>query len=433
MRKNHWLLFLLMVVFSACRQEKSEKQENSFNELEKYISSEVSEGRLKGVHGLVFYDGEIVFDRYLGLRDAELSDSMQGNEEFFIQSMTKPIISVALMILVEEGKVLLDDPIGDYLPKFSTPSVAKNSQIGIEGGSIPAKRQPTIRELLSHTGGLSHGLTSSVLDSEIFQQATGGPVKTLSDRIEVLSRLPLMYEPGTRWNYSFSTDLIAGVIEKVSGQSIDVFLEERIFSPLGMSNTGYNLNEAKATRVQVVYDFMPDIILKVAANQPSPRGNTLLAGSNGLFSTTHDYLLFARMLLGKGELNGVKIVKSETIDLMLKDATIGLQGHPSHNEVVTKAVTGLVLDTQGSFGLEPGYGFGLGFGVLIDSIAAERPAVPNGEFFWGGSHATSFFINPKNNLIGIFMTQIGYMPHPNPYLYYHGDQMRKFTYSSVNR
>jgi CubicO group peptidase (beta-lactamase class C family) len=421
-------LYILPLLALACAQEQTVEIPQSFGELDHYLASEIEEGRLKGVHGLVFHNGAIVFDRFYGHRDSERSDPMQGNEQYYLKSMTKPIMSVAAMILVEEGLISLDDPVGMHLPQFASPSVAINIQEGSKGGAVAAQRQPTIRELLSHTSGLSHGLMPTGLDMEIWQKANAPEVRTLADRLHALSQLPLTYEPGTRWHYSFSPDLLAGVIEKVTGQSVDQFLQERIFTPLEMRNTGYNLDELQASRLQVVHDFMPDSTLQPALEQISPSGNTLYAGNDNLFSTTYDYLLFARMLLGKGELNGVRILKPETVALMTTDATAGLGGRSTKEDVLVKLATAVVVDKNADFTLEPGYGFGLGFGVLLDSFAADRPNVPNGEFLWSGAYSTHFFINPEMNLIGVFMTQIGWSPNPNPYLFYFGDQMRRFTY-----
>jgi CubicO group peptidase (beta-lactamase class C family) len=431
--KKILLIILPAFAFLQCTAPKVETGKSNFKELGNYLSTEVKNGKLRGVHAMVYHEGTLVFDQFYGYRDFEALDSMRGDEQYFIQSMTKPIVSVGLMILVEEGKISLDDPVGKYLPQFSTPLVAKNPNEGIDVEKYPAKRSPTIKELLSHTSGMSHGLTATVLDGQLLQRALSSENKSLNDRLKVLSDFPFLYEPGTRWNYSFSTDLLAGVIEKVSGQPLDQFLEERIFQPLGMKNTGYNLTESQAARIQVVYDFMPDTTLVKAANQPSPSGNTLFAGVNALFSTTQDYLTFAKMLLGQGELNGVRILKPETISLMTTDFTNGLLGHPQKEEVIAKIANGIVVDKDLNFVLEPGYGFGLGFGILLDSLAAERPTATNGEFFWGGANSTYFFINPKENLIGVMMTQIGFLPNPNPYHYHYGDQFRKHIYGSINK
>lgn len=428
------LLFISpILLFFHCSSPKEEAIKSDFQDLENYLSSEVKNGKLRGVHGMVFHEGNLVFDQYYGYRDFETQDPMKGDEQYFIQSMTKPIVTVGLMTLVEEGKVSLEDPVGMYLPQFSAPLVAKNGNEGISVEKYPAKRSPLIKELLSHTSGMSHGLTATALDAELLQSALSPENKSLNDRLKVLSDFPFLYEPGTRWNYSFSTDLIAGVIEKVSGQPLDQFLLERIFQPLGMKNTGYNLTESQAARVQVVYDFMADTTLVKAENQPMSSGNTLFAGVNALFSTTQDYMTFAKMLLGQGELNGVRILKPETVLLMTTDFTRGMLGHPNKEEVIAKVATGIVVDKDLNFVLEPGYGFGLGFGILLDSLAAERQTVSNGEFFWGGANSTYFFINPKEDLIGIMMTQIGFLPNPNPYHYHYGDQFRKYTYSSLTK
>lgn len=402
---------------------------DSFIQLNNYLSGEVRDGRLKGVHGLVYHNGAVVYDHYYGVRDDESKDPMQGNEEYYIQSMTKPIITTALMTLYDEGKFSLDDPIEKYLPEFAHVQVALDPSKGAAGGSREAKSKITIVELLTHTSGFSAGLTPGKLDQEIGAAMFNPAIKNLETRVKTLSTLPLMYEPGTRWNYSFSTDVVARLIEVLSGMNVSDYLTERIFKPLDMKNTGYNLNPEQQQRVMIVYNFQQDTTLKRAVRQPSTSGNTLFPGINGLFSTTDDYLKFAEMILNRGELNGKRILKSETVELMTKDHTSNITHRLTTSSKMTKLINGLCIDEEGSANLEPGYGFGLGFCILNDPAAAGRTSLARGELFWTGYNATYFFINPDDRLISIFMTQVG--GGFNPYGFYFGDKMREYTYQGI--
>jgi CubicO group peptidase (beta-lactamase class C family) len=431
MKKIIYLILICSVPFSFSFNPINKKNEpaGSFKELDNYLSGEIKDGRLKGVHGLVFHSGKVVYDHFYGERDAESKDPMQGNEEYFIQSMTKPIVTVALMTLYEEGKFSLNDPIEKYLPEFKDLKVAIDPNLGAEGGTKEPKTKVTIAEILSHTSGFSHGLTPMKLDQEIAQALFNPSIKNLETRVKILSTIPLMYEPGTKWNYSFSTDVAARLIEVISGKNMSEFLQERVFTPLEMKSTGYNLNPAQQKRVMTVYDFQKDSTLKRSAMQPAASNNTLFGGINGLFSTTGDYLKFAKMILNKGELNGNRILKSETVELMTKDYTANIARKPNAASKIIKFINGLCIDEEGSTNLEPGYGFGLGFCILNNPAMAGRNGVPKGELFWAGYNSTYFFINPTDQLIGIFMTQIG--GASNPYSFYYGDKMREYTYKGV--
>lgn len=240
-----------------------------------------------------------------------------------------------------------------------------------------------------------------------------------------------MFQPGTKFTYSFSVDVTARIIEVVSGKSLDVYLKEKIFEPLGMKNTGYNLNEDQTKREMMVYDFMPDKTLKRALGQPKPNKNTLFAGVNALFSTTHDYMVFAEMLLNKGSLNAVQILKPATVDLMTTTVTDDLLTKTKEKSNYINAANGLVVDGMGTLNLEPGYDFGLGLCVLKDPSIAKRDNAAKGEFFWSGANATHFFVNPTQKLVAVFMTQIGFMPNRNPYGFYFGDEFRKNIYKDI--
>ncbi len=422
------LIAYMLLLIGCSNAPKAAKSVNQFVPIDSYLQTEISSGHLKGVHGLVFQNGQIIYDKTFGSRDADNNAPMHGDEIYFIQSMTKPIISVGLMTLFEEGKFSLDDPIEKYLPAFSQVTVVNNPMEGIKSGSHPARKQITIAELLSHTSGLSHGLTSSEYDKDVRAAISNPAIKTIAARVDALAKLPLNYEPGTKWNYSFSTDIIARLIEILSGMNTSDFIQSRVLKPLGMSNTGYNLSEEQQKRLMVVYNFQPDSSLLRSEKQPTASGNTLFAGVNALFSTTHDYLQFARMLLNGGELDGKRILKKETIDLMRKDYTTGITSRPDTTATFYKLAPGIVIDKDGTSNLQPGYGFGLGFGLLNDPVAAGNIG-PAGEFFWNGANSTYFFINPKLNLIGIFMTQVGFVK--NPFHYYFGARMRDVVYRAV--
>lgn len=429
--KKFNLILIAFIVFLFSYSNRTEAQSNAFHNLDHYLQTEIKEGRLKGVHAAVYQNGSLVYDHFYGYRDVELKDTMQGNEEYFIQSMTKPIVSVGLMKLYEAGKIKLDDPIEKYLPEFKNLRVVNDPKIGSSSGSHPANASITIRQLLSHTSGLSHGISPIAYDKEIFNAAFNPTIKTLAERVAVIATLPLMFQPGTKFTYSFSVDVTARIIEVVSGKSLDVYLKEKIFEPLGMKNTGYNLNEDQTKREMMVYDFMPDKTLKRALGQPKPNKNTLFAGVNALFSTTHDYMVFAEMLLDKGSLNAVQILKPATVDLMTTTVTDDLLTKTKEKSNYINAANGLVVDGMGTLNLEPGYDFGLGLCVLKDPSIAKRDNAAKGEFFWSGANATHFFVNPTQKLVAVFMTQIGFMPNRNPYGFYFGDEFRKNIYKDI--
>ncbi|MFZ9187501.1 MAG: serine hydrolase domain-containing protein, partial [Algoriphagus sp.] len=216
-------------------------QAQSFSAFDQYLSKEVQEGRLVGVHGMVYQNGKVVYDKTYGMRDRETKDPLQGDELYFIQSMTKPIVSVALMTLYEEGKFQLDDPVSTYLPEYANLQVVNDPTIGSSSGTHPAPSSITIRQVLSHTAGMSHGIAPIAYDKELWNGIIlNGNLKTLAQRTEALAKIPLAFDPGSKWNYSFSPDLVGRLVEVLSGKSLDQYLQERIFGPLEMNNSGYN-------------------------------------------------------------------------------------------------------------------------------------------------------------------------------------------------
>jgi len=430
MKKLFYLLSLTLLLVS-CKQ-KDNSDHSIFAAYDNYLSSEVNEGRLIGVQGIVYQDGKIVYEKSYGFRDRESGDSMKGNELYFIQSMTKPIVSAALMTLYDEGKFSLDDPISKYLPEFSNLQVVKDPTIGSSSGTYPASSPVTIRQALSHTAGMSHGIAPIAYDKEIWDALLVNPnIKTLGDRVTALSKLPLMWEPGSKWNYSFTPDIVGRLVEVISGKDLSTYLQEKIFDPLGMKESGYNLSEEQQKRVMVVYAFNPDSTLSRMEAQPSMKGNTIFAGVNALFCSAKDYLSFATMLLNRGELNGKRVLKAETVDLMTTDQTGSIKFRLDTTSQYAKLANGIVTDSLGTLNLEPGYHFGLGLAILHDPAMAKRTDVAKGEFFWSGANATYFFVNPSKKLVGVFMTQIASVGTPNPYGFYFGDQMRTTIYKGT--
>ena len=405
----------------------------TFAAFDRYLSTEVAEGRLIGVHGMVFQEGKLVYDQTHGLRDRESKDPLRGDEVYFIQSMTKPIVSVALMTLYDEGKFQLDDPVSKFLPEYANLLVVNDRSQGSAAGTPPAPSAITIRQVLSHTSGMSHGISALPYDKEIWNGIIlNGKLKTLAQRTEALAKMPLAFDPGSKWNYSFSPDVVGRLVEVLSGKSLDQFLQERIFGPLEMNNSGYNLSEAQKQRITTVYAFNTDTELIRTMGQPTPSGNTLFAGVNALFASTADYMRFGEMLLNQGEWNGKRILKPETVALMTADHTAGIQFRLTTNDAYTRLGNGIVNDELGTLNMEPGYGFGLGFAIVQDPKLANRPAATKGEYFWSGANSTHFFINPKKKIVAVFMTQVASVGSPNPYGFYFGNEMRNAVYKDLD-
>ncbi len=429
MKKSTLRHFLFVVSFILGVQFQLQAQ--SFTAFDQYLSKEVQEGRLVGGHGMVFQDGKIVYDKTYGLRDRESKDPLRGDELYFIQSMTKPIVSAALMTLYDEGKFQLDDPVSKYLPEYANLQVVNDPTNGSSAGIHPAPTPITIRQILSHTSGMTHGISALPYDKEIWNGIIlNGKLKTLAQRTEALAKMPLAFDPGSRWNYSFSPDVVGRLVEVLSGKSLDQYLQERIFGPLEMNNSGYNLSEPQKQRIATVYSFKPDSTLTRTMGQPTASGNTLFAGINALFTSTADYVRFGEMMLNQGEWKGKRILKSETVALMIQDQTEGAELLDS-SDAYAPLVNGIGNDALGTLNLEPGHGFGLGFAIVQEPKIANRPAAAKGEYFWGGANSTHFFINPAKKLVVVFMTQVASVGNPNPYGFYFSNELRNVVYKDL--
>jgi CubicO group peptidase (beta-lactamase class C family) len=427
MKKNTFLHLLISFFLGFQLQT----QAQSFAEFDRYLVTEVAEGRLIGVHGMIYQDGKVVYDHTYGLRDREAKDSLQKNELYFIQSMTKPIVSVALMTLYDQGKFKLDDPVAKYLPEYAQLLVVNDPLVGSSAGTHPATSQITIRQILSHTSGMSHGISPLPYDKEIWNGIIlNGKLKTLEQRTSALAKMPLAFDPGSKWNYSFSPDVVGRLVEVLSGKTLEVYLQEYIFTPLDMNDSGYNLTETQQKRVKSVYAFSADSTLNRTLAQPTRTGNTLFAGINALFTSTADYLRFGEMLLNQGSWNGKQILKPETVALMTQDQTQDIK-RLTTTDPYTRAGNGIVIDALGALNLEPGHGFGLGFAIVQDPKKADRTTSAKGEYFWAGANSTHFFVNPKKKIVAVFMTQVGSVGAVNPYGFYFGNEMRNTIYKNL--
>ena len=346
---------------------------------------------------MIYRSGELVYHEVLGKSDLETGAALVENQIFHLMSMTKPIVTVAFMMLYEEGHFRLSDPVADYLPEFAHLRVAKNNTEGIGVATDTASTQVTIEQVLSHTAGFSHGLSGSKLDNEIAAQLYFLPHADIASRVSKLAELPLIGQPGEQWFYSTSPDILARLIEVFSGMTTIEFLEQRLFTPLGMKDTGYNVPAAQAGRVVANHEVKDGKIVKAARQLPTS-GNTVYGGSFGLYSTASDYLRFTRMLLNGGELDGHRYLGSKTIESMRMNHVGDLRAD--------------------------GQGFGLGFGMVTD-VAASGTLGSEGMYYWNGAYSTFFFIDPQEDLIAILMSQRA------PYSNYHESMLRQMVYQAI--
>ena len=348
--------------------------------LEKFVQSEMDKGNIPGAVTMIIHNGQVVHQGALGYKNVATKTPMTTDDLFYIQSMTKPIISVAFMMLYEEGYFKLNDPVSKFLPEFKNLRVARSSYDDAYAPTDSLKSQITMTQLLSHSGGLTHGLNQNPVQNR-FRNAYFNPgFKTIQERVAVMTKFPLVAQPGTEWNYSAGPDVLCVLIEKFTGMSVNEFLKARIFDPLEMKHTGYNVPKEEQSKIVSVHTKANNGTLSVATMQPPFENVTVWSGVNGLFSSVSDYATFCQMLLAGGTYKGKQYLSRKTIELMTANHT-------------------------GDFYPElPGTGWGLGFAVVTDGPATKTPA-SKGLFFWGGANNTHFFIDPKEKLIGLFMTQ----------------------------
>jgi CubicO group peptidase (beta-lactamase class C family) len=367
--------------------------------LEQFIQAEISSGNIPGAVTLILRNNEIVQQGAYGYKNSVEKIPASQQDLFFIQSMTKPVITVAFMMLYEEGHFMLNDPISKYLPEFKNVRVLKNQEAGINGPTDSLQSQMTITQILSHSSGLVHGLGQSNFEKEFRKAYFDSKFTDIKSRASGITKYPLVCQPGTAWNYSMGPDILAMLIEKFSGMSTRDFLMTRIFKPLGMNDTDYNVPAANQNRIFKLHTKGQGSPVTLNTNQPKSAGVTLWSGVNGLFTTAKDYGVFCQMLLNNGSWNGNQFLSRKTIELM------------TANHV-------------GNLFNRPGEGFGLGFAVVTDAGATQLPG-SNGLFYWAGANNTHFFIDPKEKLIALFLTQ------ESNFTWTYHDKLRQLVYQAV--
>ena len=393
-------LFLLISANLKAQKLASTKgiDKEALQRYESFLNSEIDNGNIAGAVSLISLGDSIVHHKAMGYSHLAEKDPMTTDHIFFIQSMTKPIVSTAMMILYDEGHFLLDDPVSKYLPKFEELTVLKKNEDGTysqEELNNPIR----IWHLLSHTAGFSHGLGTSEYDKKVYHALYNEKHETIHSRVDALLEFPLLDEPGKQWIYSASPDILAVLIEKFSGISCDQFLQTRIFEPLGMSSTGYNVSLARNHLVAGLHQAGENGKLISIPDWNSAQGNTVYGGTHGLYSTAADYAKFCRLIMDDGTYNDQRIISHKSVDIMTENHIVGLA-------------------------YSPGLGFGLGFGLKTD-VAASKLIGSDGTVYWSGMFNTYFFIDPTENLIGILMTQ------SFPYNKYYWNKMRQFIYAAI--
>jgi len=416
-------IMLVMAPVSAKEMSSTKPERQGFSserlaKLTQLMNAKVEDGTMVGGMGMIARNGKIIYSQTYGQADREAGKVMTDDAIYRIYSMSKPITGVALMMLYEEGKFRLNDPIAMYIPEMVNLQIAlstggtgvvsdgtTSTAIGsgdesLVGQTRKATRQPTIRDLMTHTAGLTYGIFGNTEVDQAYRKAELLGDMDLKEFVTVLGKLPLQYDPGSQWHYSVSVDVQGYLVEVLSGMKFSEFLEQRIFAPLDMQDTAFKVNEGNKDRLAQLYK--PEGV--TADNYFSPAtgsgleiadafisagyiyGGKFESGGGGLVATARDYLRFSQMMLNGGELDGVRILSPKTVDLM---------------------TTNHIGDLGLGYGRE-GMGFGLDFAVVLNPGEVGEVSSA-GEYNWGGAAGTRFWIDPQEQLIGLFMVQS--IPH----------------------
>jgi CubicO group peptidase (beta-lactamase class C family) len=381
--------------------------------IDKMVDEYIKKEGIPGAVALIVRNGKIAYHKSFGYKDLNTKASLQKDDIFRIASQSKAITSLAVMILFEEGKFFLDDPISKYIPEFKSPHVLKSFEPKDSSfTSEPAKSEITIRHLLTHTSGIDYAAIGSPEFKAIYAKAgvpsgIGNDKDVLGDRIRILGKLPLKHEPGERWTYGLNSDVLGYLVEVLSGMPFDQFLKTRVFDPLGMKDTYFYLPKEKQRRLVTLYDSKDGKAIPISAkpfdnvdpNYPNLSG-TYFSGGAGLSSTVEDYARFLQLFLNKGQFNGVRLLSRKTVELMMTDQ----------------------ISDQVSAGNE----FGLGFG--LETTATDHKSILSvGSFFWGGAFNTHYWADPREQLIGILYTNV----YNTPY-WEIGERFKTLTYQSIS-
>jgi len=400
----------------AARPEEVGLSSARLDRISQWMRAQIDARRAPGIVTLVSRRGQTAFLDVAGQADVVRGKPMAGDTIFRIYSMTKPLTSVAIMMLYEEARFQLDDPISRFIPAFANPRVYVGGSRG-KMETVPAAREITFRDLLTHTSGLTYGfMEATPVDgayraSKIDFQTQDTSLKEL---VEKAAAVPLLAHPGTRWNYSIATDVLGYLVEVISGVPFQTFLKDRVIDPLGLIDTDFHVPEAKHHRLAA--NYAPDGKGGLQEIDDPSRSRYLLprnvnSGGGGLVSTAADYARFCQFMLNKGELGGTRLLGRKTIELMTSNHLRGDMadmGTPRFSETTFE-----------------GIGFGLGFSVMIDPAKAQILGSP-GEYSWGGAASTAFWIDPAEEMFVVFLTQL--MPSST---YPFRRELRVLTYQAL--
>ncbi len=378
------------------------------------IRNYIEPGKITGCQVAVARHGELAYFRSFGLMDSERAKPVADDTIFRIYSMTKPITSIALMQLYERGLFQLNDPVHRVIPSWRDQQVYVSGEG--ENVELAATNEPmTFRHLLSHTAGLSYGATNHPVD-KLYRahRVRRDQGETLSGFVDKLANVPLHFQPGERWLYSYATDVCGHLVEALSGQRLDEYFQEHIFEPLGMQDTAFHVPEDKQDRFAANYERGPDKKLKLLddpARSPYLGEPAFFSGGGGLVGTTADYLRFCEMLRLGGRVGDARIIGSRTLNLMTRN-------HLTAGDLSTMAV-GDFSETA-----YDGVGFGLGFAMTLDEVATGSMGC--GDYYWGGAASTIFWVDPREDLMVVFMTQL----MPSATFNFRG-QLKNIIYSAI--
>jgi CubicO group peptidase (beta-lactamase class C family) len=425
MKKTFFLLavVLILIIAYSCTHTSELREvspgsvkvsEDRLNRIDKMLQQGIDSGWIAGAVGFIARDGKIVYDKAFGINDIDTKSPMRTDNIFRIASQTKAITSIAVMILFEEGKFLLDDPVSKYIPEFRNPAVLdKFNKKDTTYTTVPANREITIRDLLTHTSGIDYAGIGSKNIRAIYAKS-GIPTGFVSDKIllgdkiRALGKLPLVHQPGERFTYGLNVDVLGYLVEVLSGENLDQYFKKHIFEPLGMTDTYFYLPSSKFDRLVTVYTeddrhhlvkWTDQTFPGISDNYPTV-GGTYFSGGAGLSSTIKDYATFLQMLLNKGEYNGQRLLARHTVEL-----------------ITTNQIGDLNLGRDK---------FGLGFQITTKNGQAIL-GVSEGSFSWGGFFSTTYWADPRERLVCLLFTQQWPLSHSEIQ-----DKFRALVYQALN-